>query len=99
MIIDKNDDAELSRDELQAFFQEHKQMDMPEEVMGDDMNGDDIIQWQEFGGPKGDAHPTTGESDTYDAVHNLKGADGNGENEEEGEEAVAEAVEEVHEEL
>ena len=93
MMIDVNNDAELTMDELQTFFQEHKQMDMPEEVMGDDMNGDDIIQWQEFGGPKGDAHPMTGEKDQYDQMHST------GDGAEDPDDDGVEAVEEVHEEL
>lgn len=56
--IDTDENGVLSKEEVEAYF---KQMgaDMPAELWdAEDKNGDGVIDWEEFSGPKGDEPPT-----------------------------------------
>ena len=52
--IDSNDDKKLTKEEVEAFFQEKKGTGMPDGLWeSEDKDNDGFISWEEFGGPKG----------------------------------------------
>lgn len=56
--LDTNKDSKLSKDEVLAFFVSQGAEEIPPELWAqEDKDGDGIIDWSEFGGPKGDAPP------------------------------------------
>ena len=57
--IDADSNGKITKEEVLAFFKEkHGQDEMPEGLWeNEDKNGDGFIDWEEFGGPKGDSPP------------------------------------------
>jgi len=54
--IDADESGDLTGEEVNAWFKKEQGMDMPAELMEkEDKDGDGIIQWEEFSGPKGPA--------------------------------------------
>ena len=52
--IDKDGNKELSSDEVEAFFREQREGDVPAELWDkEDTDSDGVISWEEFTGPKG----------------------------------------------
>ena len=52
--IDKDGNKELSSEEVEAFFREQREGDVPAELWDkEDTNSDGVISWEEFTGPKG----------------------------------------------
>lgn len=53
-LIDKDGNTELDKEEVQAWFTEQKDGEVPAELWSkEDTNGDGVISWEEFTGPKG----------------------------------------------
>ena len=49
---------QATADEIQAWFKEKQNMDMPDGLMDrEDADKDGFVSWEEFSGPKGDAPP------------------------------------------
>jgi len=54
-MIDTDKDGVLSKEEIEAYFKQMG-MDVPEQLWEhEDTNGDGVISWDEFSGPKGDS--------------------------------------------
>ena len=54
--IDADESGDLTGEEVNAWFKKEQGMDMPAELMEkEDKDGDGVIQWEEFSGPKGPA--------------------------------------------
>lgn len=52
--IDKDGNKELSSEEVEAFFREQREGDVPAELWDkEDTDSDGVISWEEFTGPKG----------------------------------------------
>ena len=52
--IDKDGNKELSSNEVEAFFREQREGDVPAELWDkEDTDSDGVISWEEFTGPKG----------------------------------------------
>lgn len=55
--LDSDNNHELTAEEIEAFFKKQG-APMPEGLMKDeDKNGDGVVSWDEFGGPKGTTNP------------------------------------------
>ncbi len=55
--LDTDKDAQLTKEEVAAFFKKQGR-DMPDELWeNEDKDKDGVISWEEFGGPKGTKHP------------------------------------------
>ena len=53
--IDTDEDGKLTKEEVEAFFQEKKKTSTPDGLWeSEDKDGDGYISWEEFGGSKGD---------------------------------------------
>ena len=60
--IDINADGKIDEDEVKAYFLKNGVDPVPEELWEtEDKNGDRIITWEEFSGPKGSAPPGKGD--------------------------------------
>merc|ERR1711871_11370 len=55
--LDKDGSKDLSLEEIQAFFKEQGREMPPDLMEHEDKNGDGVISWTEFSGPKGDEEP------------------------------------------
>ena len=54
--IDTNGDGKLTKEEVEACFQEKKHTSTPDRLWeSEDKDGDGFISWEEFGGAKGDS--------------------------------------------
>lgn len=55
-MIDLNNDGKITREEALEYFRNRDPDDVPnfDELWLDDKNGDGVISWGEFSGPKGD---------------------------------------------
>ena len=56
--IDEDKSGKLTEEEVKKWFKEVQKQDMPADLMKqEDKNNDGFIDWEEFGGPKGDKAP------------------------------------------
>jgi Ca2+-binding EF-hand superfamily protein len=54
--IDADESGDLTKEEINAWFQAEQHMDMPDELMErEDKDANGIVTWEEFSGPKGPA--------------------------------------------
>lgn len=52
--IDANSDGQITKEEMQAWFTNVRNAQMPAELFAqEDKNGDGVVSWDEFTGPKG----------------------------------------------